>query len=34
MKVWFKSKENQGSAFFVELPISGWQKREGNKFLN
>jgi len=32
-KIWFDSKENQGSTFFVEIPLSGMIKREGTKTL-
>lgn len=33
-KVWFTSKENKGSTFFVEIPLSGMEKREGTRKLS
>lgn len=30
-KVWFKSVENKGTEFFVQIPLSGMFKREGTK---
>lgn len=33
-KVWFVSKENQGTTFYVTLPLSGMQKKEGSKALD
>ena len=32
-KVWFTSEENKGTSFFVSFPISGMQKKEGQKLL-
>ena len=32
-KIWFSSKENQGSTFFVSIPLSGMKKKEGAKNL-
>jgi len=32
-KIWFKSKENQGSTFFIILPVEGVQKNRGTKHL-
>lgn len=32
-KVWFKSRENKGSAFFASIPLSGFKKKEGTKTL-
>ena len=32
-KIWFKSKEDKGTSFFVEIPLSGMKKRKGNKEL-
>lgn len=32
-QIWFKSSENKGSTFFVELPMSGMKKRVGEKGL-
>jgi len=33
-KVWFESKENKGTTFFVHIPLSGMKKKEGSKTLN
>ena len=33
-KIWFKSKENKGSTFFVLLPLKGMKKKEGTKTLS
>jgi PAS domain S-box-containing protein len=33
-KIWFKSKENKGTNFFITLPLSGMKKKEGSKTLN
>ena len=30
-KIWFKSKENQGSTFYVSIPLEGMKKRKGAK---
>lgn len=32
-KIWFESKENQGSTFFVSLPLTGMQKKQGTRRL-
>lgn len=32
-KIWFESKENRGTSFFVSLPITGMEKQEGTKKL-
>ena len=32
-KVWFESKENQGSNFYFTLPINGMQPKEGSHSL-
>ena len=31
--IWFDSKENQGTTFYVTLPITGMKKKEGVKKL-
>lgn len=33
-KVWFVSKEHQGTTFYVALPLSGMQKKQGSKALD
>lgn len=33
-KIWFKSKENKGSTFFVSLPMEGLRKKEGEKAIS
>lgn len=33
-QIWFQSKENKGSSFFVKMPLSGMIKREGSKALD
>lgn len=33
-KIWFKSKKNKGTTFFVKLPLSGMEKKEGSRTLN
>lgn len=33
-EIWFKSEENKGTTFFVALPLSGMEKREGTKSLS
>lgn len=32
-KVWFESEENEGTTFFVTIPLTGMQKKEGTKVL-
>lgn len=32
-KVWFDSEENEGSTFYVEFPVEGMRKKEGEKKL-
>ncbi len=32
-KIWFKSEEGKGSVFYVEMPASGWVRKEGTKKL-
>lgn len=32
-KIWFESEEDQGSTFFVEIPLEGMKKKEGVKVL-
>lgn len=32
-KVWFESKEDKGSTFYVTLPLAGMKKKEGTKSL-
>ncbi len=32
-KIWFDSKENQGTSFYIEYPISGMVKKSGSKQL-
>jgi signal transduction histidine kinase len=32
-KIWFKSKENEGSTFYVSIPLEGMKKKEGSKRL-
>ncbi|MCX6738764.1 MAG: ATP-binding protein [Candidatus Parcubacteria bacterium] len=33
-QIWFDSKENQGSTFYVSFPLSGMKKKEGTKKLD
>jgi two-component system sensor histidine kinase VicK len=33
-KIWFKSKENKGTTFFVSIPLKGMKKKEGSKKLS
>ncbi len=33
-RIWFSSKENEGSTFYVTLPASGMQRREGARKLD
>ncbi|OGK14248.1 hypothetical protein A3A93_00985 [Candidatus Roizmanbacteria bacterium RIFCSPLOWO2_01_FULL_38_12] len=33
-KIWFRSEENKGTAFYVILPVSGMEKKSGSKKLN
>jgi signal transduction histidine kinase len=33
-RVWFESKENEGSTFYVELPMSGMKERTGSRKLS
>lgn len=32
-KIWFESKENKGTTFYVTLPLAGMKKKEGTKAL-
>ena len=32
-KIWFESKENKGTTFYVVVPLSGVRKKEGKKLL-
>jgi len=32
-KIWFESKENKGSTFYVSIPVEGMKKKEGSKRL-
>ena len=32
-KIWFESKENKGSTFYVLIPLEGMKKKEGTKRL-
>lgn len=32
-KIWFNSQENEGTSFFVTLPLSGMRKKKGSKTL-
>ncbi len=33
-KVWFESEEDNGSTFFVSIPLKGIKKKEGTKYLS
>lgn len=33
-KIWFESKENKGTTFFVEIPLEGMKSKKGTKTLN
>jgi PAS domain S-box-containing protein len=33
-KIWFESIEGKGTKFYVEMPVKGWQKKEGTKKLD
>ena len=32
-KIWFESKKNKGSCFFIEIPVKGMKEREGERGL-
>lgn len=32
-KIWFESRENKGSTFYVTIPLDGMKKKEGTKRL-
>ena len=32
-KIWFESKENKGSVFYVSIPLAGMKKKEGSRRL-